>query len=185
MKIYFVTSSLSKFEEMRTLLPINIYHLKLKIDEVQGTSEDIINYKINFAKRKGGLDEVALLVDDTCLALDGLHGFPGVYVKDFLKIGTDNIEDIVQKVGRNATASCHLALYCNNKVKTFSGHVKGQIVPHRGGRQFGFDSIFQVDGNKTFSEMTMDEKNQVSHRGMACKAMVEYLKTGNLLCVFD
>lgn len=186
MKIYFASSNISKFEEMQVLLPFKLHHLKLDTNEVQGTSEDIINHKIHRAKREEIVAGSALLVDDNCLALEGLHGFPGVYIKDFLNIGFDNIEDIVQKVGRNATACCYLGLYCNDKVKIFTGSVNGKIVPRRAGRCFGFDSIFLPDGkDKTFSEMGEEEKNKISHRGMASKAMVDYLRSGNLLCVFE
>lgn len=185
MKIYFATSNRHKYEEICAFLPFKLHQLDIEITEIQGKYTEIITSKLHRAAREHDLNGDAMLVDDTSLSLHGLYGFPGMYTKDFLKIGYKNIENIVQKVGRDAVVSCYLGLLQNNEIKIFHGAVEGKIVPERPGRAFGFDSIFLFNDTKTFSEMTLEEKNSISHRGRACMALTEYLRTMNLIDKFE
>eukprot|EP00919_Chromeraceae_sp_WS-2016_P044451 GHVR01106068.1.p1 GENE.GHVR01106068.1~~GHVR01106068.1.p1 ORF type:complete len:124 (-),score=19.14 GHVR01106068.1:197-568(-) len=62
------------------------------------------------------------------------------------------------------------------KPRTFIGRVQGKIVPPRGGSQFGWDPIFEVDGTgKTFAEMERDEKNSISHRKKSLELLKAYM----------
>ena len=108
-----------------------------------------------------------VIVEDTSLCLHGLGDFPGPYVKQFLgSMGIDNIAKVTSSIGNTgAHAQTIFALHHGNKpksdkIKTFLGRIDGTIVPPRGSSTFGFDPIFlPKDHQKTFGEMTMEEKN--------------------------
>jgi inosine triphosphate pyrophosphatase len=67
-----------------------------------------------------------------------------------------------------------------DRINVFTGAIHGQIVSPRGGRQFGWDCVFQPDGyTQTYGEMTKDLKNSISHRSLALKELSDFFKSQN------
>ncbi len=123
------------------------------------------------------------LKEDTSLEFAALGGMPGPYVKWFLESAkceglVGMLEGFAEK---RATAVCILAL-CDgpeSEVVLLEGRCEGRIVAPRGEKKFGWDPIFEPDegGGKTFAEMSVEEKNKISHRAKAVDKLVEYLNS--------
>ncbi|MDO5846280.1 MAG: RdgB/HAM1 family non-canonical purine NTP pyrophosphatase [Methanocorpusculum sp.] len=110
-----------------------------------------------------------LIIDDTGLFIEELNGFPGpyaAYVQDTL--GNAAVLRLMQGVeNRRAYFSTVIAYADESGIRTFEGRVGGEITDApRGDAGFGYDPIFSV-GEKTLSEMSMREKNMISHRARA------------------
>ncbi len=181
MNLFFLSSNLQKLEEYKNFLKIDLQHLNVEVDEIQGTKEEVIEHKIKTASKFLSSDSDALLVDDVSFEMDGLYGVPGPYCKDFIKIGIDNICDIGEKVGNKGSAIIYLAFYYKGEINQFKGVNRGTIVPKRLGLndKYSFDSIFCYN-DKTYSEMTMEEKCRSSYRGLACQELLKFFEMQNL-----
>ncbi|MBW2992770.1 RdgB/HAM1 family non-canonical purine NTP pyrophosphatase [Candidatus Woesearchaeota archaeon] len=181
-RINFVTRNKSKLKEAKEILNnVEIENIELDIPELQGTPEDIVKEK---AKAAAELTKKAVFVEDVSDCFHALGGMPGPYVKDFLK--AMRLEDIPKLLDsfedKSATAICSIG-YCepNKEPICIQGKVKGIIVPPRGKNHFGWDPIFQPDGHdKTFAEMTAEEKNKISHRRLALEKFKEYLEKNEI-----
>ncbi len=124
------------------------------------------------------------LADDSGLCVNALDGRPGVYSaryapnRNFDKAMDKLIEEIKNTNTSDWSAyfACVLALKEPGKeTKIFEGQVNGTITPHRKGEKgFGFDPVFIPNGfDRTFAEMTSDEKASISHRGQALKLFLQ------------
>lgn len=122
--------------------------------------------------------------DDTGLEVNALNGEPGVFSARYAgegKSASDNIEKLLRKMsgvkGREAVFRTVITLILNGKPLYFEGHIKGSISEERKGNNgFGYDPVFIPDGyTRSFAEMTLEEKNQLSHRAMAVKSFVEFI----------
>ena len=122
--------------------------------------------------------------DDTGLEIEALDGEPGVYSARYA--GEDcSFQNNMDKVLRNLQGNDNrkakfrtvICLLLDGKEHLFEGEVNGQIIEkERGAEGFGYDPIFLPDGFKeTFAEMTMDQKNAISHRGRAVAKLIEFL----------
>ncbi|WP_448702483.1 RdgB/HAM1 family non-canonical purine NTP pyrophosphatase [Mucilaginibacter sp. AW1-3] len=123
--------------------------------------------------------------DDSGLEITALNGEPGVYSARYAgehgnhDANIDKVlENLKDKTDRRARFITVISLILNGEEHFFEGTVEGTIRHERSGAKgFGYDPIFQPDGyNITFAEMTMDEKNNISHRARALEKMVEFLK---------
>ncbi|MGH9867076.1 MAG: RdgB/HAM1 family non-canonical purine NTP pyrophosphatase [Candidatus Polarisedimenticolia bacterium] len=129
------------------------------------------------------------LTDDSGLCVDALDGAPGVLsarygtpekVDDAVRYGhmLEAMKDVPDD-RRGASFVCVLALgRWGRLVKTFEGECRGEILrAPRGAGGFGYDPVFHHrETGRTFAEMTTLEKDRVSHRGAALRALAEYLK---------
>ena len=123
--------------------------------------------------------------DDSGICIDALSGKPGVKSKEYLNSSKDtskNLKKIIstayEKKNFNAYFKTSVCLTTNNdKHKFFTGIIKGKISKQiRGEFGFGYDPIFIPDGyNKTFAEMSIDQKNFISHRSIAIRKLKKYL----------
>ncbi|GGH17082.1 non-canonical purine NTP diphosphatase [Mucilaginibacter phyllosphaerae] len=124
--------------------------------------------------------------DDSGLEIDALNNEPGIYSARYA--GTHgnhqaNMDKVLDKLkgssNRKARFRTVISLLWNGGEHFFEGIVTGTIRTERSGTAgFGYDPIFQPDGyNITFAEMSMDEKNSISHRGRAVDLMVAFLNT--------
>ena len=126
------------------------------------------------------------LADDSGLAVSALNGDPGIYSarwaindngkKDFPMAMKKVHEAIGDNSDRSAAFVCALALaWPDGHVETFEARCEGEIVwPPRGEHGHGYDPIFQPAGfDKTFAELTMEEKQALSHRGKALRMMFD------------
>jgi XTP/dITP diphosphohydrolase len=123
--------------------------------------------------------------------VDALDGAPGVYSARYAGEPADDkannrklLEELkdVPDEKRTARFVCCIALANGDDIKTFTGHVEGKIGwENRGESGFGYDPVFYPEGHdRTFAEMSDDEKNSMSHRGRALGKLQEYIKEKGL-----
>ena len=130
--------------------------------------------------------------DDTGLEVDALGGAPGVYTARYAgpDKGSDaNMEKLLSelaaieakegKISRAARFRTVVALIINGETKLFEGVMEGEIARKRSGSEgFGYDPVFIPQGYScTIAEISLDEKNAISHRGKAMRALAQYLNT--------
>ena len=130
--------------------------------------------------------------DDTGLEVDALGGAPGVYTARYAgpDKGSDaNMEKLLSelaaieakegKISRVARFRTVVALIINGETKIFEGVMEGEIARKRSGSEgFGYDPVFIPQGYScTIAEISLDEKNAISHRGKAMRALAQYLNT--------
>ena len=124
--------------------------------------------------------------DDTGLEVEALGGEPGVYSARYAGTPVNsqkNIDKLLKKLknidNRNASFRTVLALILDGQTHFFDGTVKGTITTEQhGDKGFGYDSVFVPEGyDRTFAQMTDDEKNSISHRSRAVAKLVDFLKS--------
>ena len=190
MQLVFATNNLNKLKEVQALVPKYIELLSLKdigcfedIPETQLTIEGNAIQKAAYVKEHYGFDCFA---DDTGLEVEALNGEPGVFSARYAgeqRNSDDNMNLLLKKLeskpSRNAQFKTVIALHLNDTLDTFTGICKGSITTTKQGEKgFGYDPIFKAEGyDKTFAEISLEEKNQIGHRGKAIKLLVAYLIT--------
>ena len=173
-----VSSNPNKGIEAERILGIPVLRVALALPEIQAaTVEEVTRYKVEVARTKG---YSRLVVEDVSLGFDELGNFPGPYVRWLLEAaGGKGLAAIAYALNnRAAKAQCCVGYWNGREVKTFLGEVAGEIlVQPRGARHFGWDAWFQPRGSqKTFAEMTDDEKDAASHRGHAYRMLADHLR---------
>lgn len=183
--ITFVTGNAGKLAEMRELLdPLGIAvvpddrgYPEIQHDELSGVAEAGAGYLM-----ATGL-EPPFMLEDAGLFVSALNGFPGVYSRHALDtIGNQGILALLRDVELEARTAAFQANLCyvdeDGMPHHFDGAVKGHIAAQAAGEGgFGFDPIFIADGHeRTFAELSADEKNAVSHRGRAAQKFVAWLQ---------
>ena len=189
MKIVFATNNLNKLTEVKKILGNKFQVMSLSelgcnddIPEKGQTLKDNALMKAQWIYDKY---HVNCFADDTGLEVDALGGAPGVYSARYAGgEGHDsqaNMKKLLAELentdNRKARFRTVIALIIDGKVTTFDGIVNGEITRvKRGGEGFGYDPIFQPDGyDKTFAELGVGIKNQISHRARAVQKLADYL----------
>jgi len=157
-----------------------VLRVSIVLPEIQAaTVEDITRYKLEVARTKG---YGRLVVEDVSLGFNALGNFPGPYVRWLLEAagGTGLGAIAYGLLDRSARAECCVAYWDGKQPHMFCGEVNGEIiVDPRGERNFGWDAWFQPRGSsKTFAEMTPEEKDAISHRGIAYRKLADHLRNG-------
>jgi XTP/dITP diphosphohydrolase len=195
MKLVFATNNKNKVKEVRAMLPEDIEILSLKdigcteeIVEDADTIEGNARIKADYITKKYGYDCFA---DDTGLEVDALNGAPGVHAARYAGENVtyeDNVQKMLREMkdknNREARFITVVALNLNGKQYLFRGICKGDILKEKKGKSgFGYDPIFQPKGfDRSFAEMDLNEKGEISHRGKAMKELITFLlncKTGD------
>ncbi|MDB1941787.1 XTP/dITP diphosphatase [Clostridium tertium] len=198
-KLIIASNNQGKINEIKKVLndmPINVFSLKdigLDID----VEEDGITFEENAKKKseeiykeliKRGESNFIVMSDDSGLEVEYLNGEPGVYSARYAgEHGNDkkNNEKLLLNLkgvsydNRSARFVCQLALINDKNIyKSVTGTVNGYILEEeRGYDGFGYDPLFLYEPlNKTFAELTIDEKNDISHRGIALKKISAVIK---------
>ena len=187
-EIVFATNNKNKLRELREIVgdKFNI----LSLSEI-GCHDDIVEdgstfaenalIKARYVKEKFGYDCFA---DDSGLEVDALGGAPGVFSARYAgepSNSENNIDKLLSelsdKSNRKARFKTVFALIIDDDTQFFDGTVTGTIVMQRYGCDgFGYDPIFLPDGKRlTFAQMSHDEKNEISHRGIATRKLIKYL----------
>lgn len=188
MKLVFATHNQNKFIEVKAMLPKYIELLSLTdigcnedIPETAKTIEGNAILKANYVRENYNLNCFA---DDTGLEVKALNNEPGVYSARYAGNSNDssanikkllkNLEDFNDRSARFKTA---IALNLEQEDTMFLGICEGVIVKElRGESGFGYDPIFQPAGfDKTFAEMTLQQKSKIGHRGKAMRQLIDYL----------
>lgn len=188
MKLIFATNNQHKVDEIRAVLPSYFEILSLKeagididIPEPHDTLEENAREK---AITIYHMTDTACFSEDTGLEVDALNGEPGVRSARYAgedKSFQNNIDKVLARLkdqeNREAQFRTVICLIVEGNIDFFEGICKGRIIAEqRGNGGFGYDPIFVPDGaEKTFAEMSMEEKARFSHRRKAVDKLVSYL----------
>lgn len=187
-KLVFATNNQHKTEEIRLalageyeVLNLNDIGCDTDIPETANTFEGNATLKSMFVVDHFGLDCFA---DDSGLEVEALNNEPGVYSARYSgsRDSMENIQLVLHKLetqsNRKARFKTVISLMIAGENHIFEGTIQGTIRPELAGLQgFGYDPIFQPDGyDITFAEMDMSAKNKISHRAIALKKMIDFLK---------
>ena len=188
MKIIFATNNAHKLSEVQAVLgdgfelvTPRMCGVEEDIPETAATLEGNASQKSHYLYEKTGLDCFA---DDTGLEVEALGGEPGVHSARYATDGHDFaannrllLKNLAGKENRRARFRTVISLIEGGEEHLFEGIVEGRIIDHESGEEgFGYDPLFVPDGfDRTFAEMTAEEKNAVSHRGRAVRKLVAYL----------
>ena len=177
-ELTFITSNKGKYEECKQFFP-ELQQEEVDLPEIQSLKpEEIIKEKLLKAKKE--IPRKALIVEDTSLLIKGLGGLPGPFIKWFIKaMGPENLARTAILSGDPSAIALVKIGYLNKKgnITFFEGRSKGSIVLPRGSNGFGWDTIFLPEGEeRTFGEMSREEKKAISMRGKACKQLRDHLK---------
>lgn len=189
LKLVFASNNKNKIKEIQQLVPSEIQIMSLEdigchvdIAETAETIEGNAILKANYITQHYGYPCFA---DDSGLEVEALHGAPGVYSARYAGEPKDdkrNIEKLLlaleNETNRKANFKTVICLNIKEEQHLFTGIIDGAIISEkRGFNGFGYDPIFIADGyEKTFAELSMEEKSHISHRGKAVKQLVEFLK---------
>ena len=188
MKLIFATNNKNKIKEIQSALIGKMEILSLDDIGFQGEiPEDHDTLKENALQKSTYIESrfnVNCFADDTGLEIDTLDGRPGVYSARYAgeqASAENNIDKVLMEMkgesNRQALFRTVISLKIKQKNYYFVGVVHGQILESRTGQDgFGYDPIFQPDGYKqSFAEMSIEQKNKISHRGIAVKKLLQFL----------
>ena len=195
MKIVFATANVGKLREAAEVLgpgfeivPPASLGITEDIPETGSTLQENSLQKAQYLFERTGLPSFA---DDTGLEVDALGGAPGIYSARYAGPGHDNqanMAKLLAELGRleDRTARFHTVvtlILADGQPRFFEGVCKGSIGREkRGSGGFGYDPVFLPDAypGRTLAEVSEEEKNAVSHRGQAIRAMAAWLKNTDL-----
>lgn len=188
MQLVFASNNKNKIKEIQALVPDTIQIISLEaigctedIPETADTIEGNAILKANYITEKYGYNCFA---DDTGLEVDALNGAPGVYSARYAgeqKDANDNMDKLLSElkdtINRNANFKTVICLNLNGTQQLFTGIIKGTIIDKKiGTNGFGYDPIFIAEGHqKTFAELSLEEKATISHRGIAVAQLIAFL----------
>ena len=189
MKIVFASNNKNKIFEIQSMLPESIQIVSLEsigcFEEIPETSETIEGnaiLKANYVTQNYGFDCFA---DDTGLEVEALNGVPGVFSARYAgeqKNADDNmnklLNELADKTNRSAQFKTVIALNLKGKQYLFTGIASGEITTKKIGLGgFGYDPIFKpTNYDETFAQLSLEVKNEISHRGKATKTLIEFLQ---------
>jgi XTP/dITP diphosphohydrolase len=186
--LIFASANAHKIQEISRLLPSSIPIRGLaeigcveEIPETQDTVEGNALQKARYVLQKYHADCFA---EDTGLEIEALNGRPGVYSARYAgpqRNNKENMDKVLLEMegmtNRKARFKTVVALCLHGKELLFEGIIKGNILASRQGTDgFGYDPIFMPEGyTQSFAEMTIEEKNKISHRALAINKLIAYL----------
>ncbi len=190
MQLIFATHNKNKSKEVKSIIPHSIivsdlseigYHKE--IEETADTIEGNALLKAHTIFNETGIN---CFSDDSGLLVDALHGAPGVYSARYAgehKNDEDNLQKLLKELAGKENRKAHfktvIVILIDGKEQLFEGIINGTISHKKKGSEgFGYDPIFIPDGyQRSFAEMSIEEKSTISHRALALKKMIEFLKT--------
>ena len=189
MELIFATHNQNKVEEISAILPsivevksLNDLNFTDQIPETSNTLRGNALIKVRTIFNKFKKDCFA---DDTGLEVEILNGAPGVHSARFAgknKKDEDNIDKLLRELenhhNTNAQFRTIIALIYKHEEFIFEGIIKGKIIKEiKGDNGFGYDSIFQPEHHfLTFAQISTREKNKISHRAIALRKLIDFLK---------
>lgn len=189
MKICFASNNNHKLAEIRPLLEPDFRILSLQeigcYEELPETTNTIEGNSLQKAQYVFDKFKIPCFADDTGLEVEALNQAPGVYSARYAgekKNSNDNINLLLKNLkteeNRNARFRTVITLIGLGDPQVFEGIVPGMILTEKKGSDgFGYDPVFQPLGhNKSFAQMRLEEKNLISHRGLAIQKLIVFLK---------
>jgi len=189
MELIFATHNKNKVLEIKNLIQKNIKLLSLSdigfkgeiIEDGKSLDQNSL-IKAKYIKSKYGMNCFA---DDTGLEVHSLNKKPGIYSSRYAGYpinSNNNIKKLLKNLSgfnnKNARFRTVISLIINENIYSFEGIINGKIIEEiKGNNGFGYDPIFIPNGyNKTFAELSLKEKNTISHRSIAINKMMNFLK---------
>lgn len=203
MDIILASRNKKKIEELKNIIlacgfsgrdaSVNV-HTPYEFAGCEEVEEDGATFEANAVKKAAYVYQcsgMTAVADDSGLEVDALGGAPGVFSARYAGEVSDdwaNLEKLLKEMKevpeekRGARFVCCIALADRSGIKTFMGHVDGRIgTEPRGDKGFGYDPVFYPEGhNRTFGEMSDEEKASLSHRGRALQKLRDYIKAKGL-----
>lgn len=177
-KLTFITGNAGKAKYLSDYFHLPVDHIKLDLKEIQ--SLDLKEVVEDKARRAYEIVRSPVLVEDVSLVFNGLKSLPGPLIKWFLDtLGNEGLCRLLDgRDDRSAFAEVQFAICDEKGVHTFSGSIEGSLAEApRGEMGFGWDPVFIPKGyDKTWAEMTDDEKHETSMRQIALEKMTKFLK---------
>jgi len=191
LKFLIATRNEGKKREILAMVEDSIFHFLTLNDfpELGDVEEDGKTFEDN-AKKKAlhyfKATKVPTVSDDSGLVVDALNGAPGIYSARYSGVHGDDasnnrllIEQMKDMTNRKATFVCVcVVVFAEDDIHVFRGEFHGRIAQTpRGIGGFGYDPLFLIDGSdKTSAELSNEEKNAISHRAIAVRSMIDFLK---------
>lgn len=187
-ELVFATGNQHKTEEVRSLL-LNEYKV-LNLTDI-GCTTDIPETGATFAenatlKSRYVADHYQLdcFADDSGLEIEALNQEPGIFSARYsgVKDDQENLKLVLHKLegetNRKARFRTVISLIRDGEVYLFEGIINGTIRENPAGEKgFGYDPVFEPAGyDQTFAEMSMEQKNRISHRALAMNKLITFLK---------
>ena len=189
MKLCLATNNAHKIEELQSLLGENFQLQTLNEigcnDDIPETADTFQGNSLLKAMYVWERFQINCIADDSGLEVEALNGEPGIFSARYAgEHGNHakNMDKLLQNLAgienRKAQFRCVITLIINALPHFFEGIIRGKIIQEKRGSQgFGYDPLFVPDGyNRTFAEMSIEEKNPISHRGLAVAKMIEFLE---------
>jgi XTP/dITP diphosphohydrolase len=190
MKLVFATNNQHKLSEISAIIGKDYKIFNLKdiscFEEIPETRDTLAGNALEKAEFVYNKYHFNCFADDTGLEIDSLAGRPGVYSARYAGEPV-NFENNMNKVlkemenieNRNARFITVIALIIDGEKYFFEGVVDGKILREkRGNKGFGYDPIFMPEGyDRSFAQLTAEEKNAISHRGVATAKLIGFLKS--------
>lgn len=192
MKVILASNNKNKIKEIKKMFEnsdIEIVGLKdvAFYDEIEENGKTFTENALIKAKTIYDIYKIPVISDDSGIEVDALNGKPGVYSARWSGYGDEAnndklLEELKGSSNRKANYACVVCYYNGPKeFKFFEGKCYGTIGYERKGEGgFGYDPLFILENsNKTMAEITMEEKNKISHRSIAIKQLADYLLNKN------
>lgn len=193
MKIVLATFNRDKVRELKNLLAGHSVEI-IGLHEVPGakvppeSGKTVAENALLKARAAYDLTGLTAIADDTALEVDALGGKPGIYAARFAGPGAsyaDNVKrllDVLKEIEpKRRTArfrTACVACLVDGRERVAEGVLEGRITEApRGGEGFGYDPVFEVEGlGRTLAELSSAEKNGLSHRALAMRALIGQLE---------
>ena len=169
----FVTNNEGKFKEVSALLDLPLEQVSIHTDEIQSLDPvAIVRHKALTAYEHV---HIPLIVDDTSLHIKAWNGFPGPFIKHIVEAGGMELLLMMMQgtADRRADFVTTIGYYDGKVFQNVAGTTHGKIADEIiGGKSWGINGIFIPDGgDRVYGEMTLEEKNTLSHRAKAVHAL--------------
>ena len=188
MKLIFASHNEHKTTEIRQLLPPEIQLLSLNDlnyhDEIEESAATLEGNALLKATHVFTLFKLPCFADDSGLEVEALDNGPGVYSARYAgepKNDDRNIakllDDLKESTNRSARFRTVITLILPTTSLSFEGIIEGEITHEKkGSNGFGYDPVFQpIESSITFAQMSMEQKNTISHRALALEKMISFL----------
>ena len=188
MKLIFASHNEHKTTEIRQLLPPDIQLLSLNDlnyhDEIEESATTLEGNALLKATHVFTLFKLPCFADDSGLEVEALDNRPGVYSARYAgepKNDERNIakllDDLKESTNRSARFRTVITLILPTTSLSFEGIIEGEITHEKkGSNGFGYDPVFQpIESSITFAQMSMEQKNTISHRALALEKMISFL----------
>lgn len=193
-KIIFATKNIGKLKEVSQILgeeEIELLSLN-DFNNVEEIIEDGLTFHENAVKKAKFVYnkfKLPVIADDSGLVVDQLNGEPGIYSARYAGKNASDEENNAKLLAKlkdfpqphKAKFVCSAVYYDGVNLFSANGDITGQIIHQpRGKNGFGYDPLFLPDGyNQTTAELSLEEKNKISHRSKAFKSLLKMMKGGN------